>query len=934
MSNRSPRWPRRPPIGGIVVIARTDELAVLSAFVTDAARRPGVLVIDGEGGVGKTTLLEFGVAEAIRVGHRVLSASPAEPDSELAFAVLGDLLGPLMPSVREFLPDPQRHALSVALLEEEGTTATDPRAVSAGVLTALRKAAEDAPLLIAIDDAQWIDLTTDRALAFAFRRIGDVPLGVVLARRSDPDGGSALQIERAFRGRTSRGFTVGPLDAESLASIIERELGSQPSRREARDIHAQSGGNPFYAVELARAAQRGDERPTGLSLPIPKGLREDIVRGRFAELAPSTIELLLFASAASRPTAELIRAAMPTHPVDQAIEEAERAALLRVDRGELRFTHPLLRAAAYADASRTHRHRVHATIARVVSDPEERGRHLALSADDPDQAIAREIEEAAAQARARGAPETAADLLTHAIRLTPLDDRASLSRRLLAAGGDRFLAGDAVGGSADASRAADLAAPGPDRAHALAHLGQMESLSRRDTEARAHLEAALEEPNVTGEIRCRIHADLFWTVLHFGDVEAAAVHAKRARELADGIEATAARARAYAAAAHAKMLRVGGLADDLLAEAPELWGPIPDLPMSDWPAVTLAGDLVAVGQFERGRVLVSELLEQAEARGDDIARQQLLARLAELLLQTGGWDEGLKTARASRDLEMQVYGTASTSARVAWFEGALGDVERARAEVDRALEGGRDRRWTKRWAGRALGMIELSLGRPREAAAHLESLGVDRPPMGSGDPGLAWSFLPDLLESLAAEGRIDEAEEHVRWLEERGNTLGRPSALATGARGRGLIDAARGDLEAALGSLETAVQEHDRLTVPYELARSLLSLGSIRRRAGRKRLAREALDRAGSIFEELGAVNWGHRVESELGRITGRRPSAGRLTDVERRVAGLAAAGFRNREIAQQLYMSVRTVEGHLSDVYAKLGIRSRTELVTTLDVE
>jgi DNA-binding CsgD family transcriptional regulator len=201
-------------------------------------------------------------------------------------------------------------------------------------------------------------------------------------------------------------------------------------------------------------------------------------------------------------------------------------------------------------------------------------------------------------------------------------------------------------------------------------------------------------------------------------------------------------------------------------------------------------------------------------------------------------------------------------------------------------------------------------------------------------PGESWAtrFPIYRIEALTAVGRVDEAEERVGYLEERAASLPRPYARTMAARGRGLVEAARGDLPGALLSLERALDEHGRLAMPFELARTLLVFGSMLRRAGQKKRAREALQQARAIFSDMGALLWDQRVEDELGHISGRVASAGELTDAERRVAKLAAAGFRNREIAEQLFMSVRTVEGHLSHVYGKLGIRSRTELAVFLE--
>jgi DNA-binding CsgD family transcriptional regulator len=505
-------------------------------------------------------------------------------------------------------------------------------------------------------------------------------------------------------------------------------------------------------------------------------------------------------------------------------------------------------------------------------------------------------------------------------------------------GKDRCLAGDTMRGLADLARAVTLAEPGPVRGQALAELGAMEGLVYRPTEARAHLEAALHEEGIDDALRCYIHANLALTNGPIGD-EATFTpraeketlrHADAALTLARSITELAPRAYAYSAALHATLLREGRLAEELVAEAPELWEELPALPMSEWPRVWLAYHLLAVGD-PRGHGLVLELLETAGARGDEVTKAGLLAFLAEWMAETGEWRDGITAAEQSFVLEDQLYEEANGRALVAWFEAALGDALSARKDATSSLQQERVIPWAREWARGSLGLLELSLGRPREALAQLELLGIEQPAAGSGNPRMS-SFLPDLIEALVAVGRLDEADDHVAWLEERGATLDRPYASAAGARGRGLLEAARGDLDAALTSLDRALHEHERVAMPYEFARTLLIQGSIQRRAGKKRLARETLERARSVFDELGAALWTQRVDAEIGHITGRRSGPGKLTDAERNVARLAAAGFRNREIAEQLFLSVRTVEGHLSDAYGKLGIRSRTELAQFVD--
>jgi DNA-binding CsgD family transcriptional regulator len=263
----------------------------------------------------------------------------------------------------------------------------------------------------------------------------------------------------------------------------------------------------------------------------------------------------------------------------------------------------------------------------------------------------------------------------------------------------------------------------------------------------------------------------------------------------------------------------------------------------------------------------------------------------------------------------------------------MGDVDSARADGEEALEASRGggSLESELLALSALGFLELSLGNAAGAHEHLGRARHLHRGWGIGEPA-AFLFVGDHLEVLIELGETKQASEVLDWLEERGRALDRPWALAVAARYRGLMAAADGDFKTAFASLDQALKEHERLPMPFELGRTMLVLGTIRRRAKQKRPAREALEEALAIFERLGAPLWADKARAEVARIGGRRSAAGQLTEAEARVAKLAAAGRTNREIADTLFMSVRTVEGHLSRSYAKLGVRSRTELALYID--
>jgi DNA-binding NarL/FixJ family response regulator len=271
-------------------------------------------------------------------------------------------------------------------------------------------------------------------------------------------------------------------------------------------------------------------------------------------------------------------------------------------------------------------------------------------------------------------------------------------------------------------------------------------------------------------------------------------------------------------------------------------------------------------------------------------------------------------------------GAGQELALLAWYEAATGAPEAARRDAERCLERIAD-------VGNPpaalasltiLAEVELMLGPPGDACERVLAELPHVPARGAGAPLQRW---PAAAEAAVAAGRPATAEPVARWLRERGTTLGSRLVLGVAERTHGLVLAADRDWARAELALGASVRALETADLPFELGRTLLHLGDVRRHAGHKRLAREALARARSIFGSLGAAAWVGKVDEALGRITGRRSSGDELTDAERRVARLAAGGAKNKEIAEQLVMSVRTVEGHLSNVYAKLRIRSRTEL-------
>jgi DNA-binding NarL/FixJ family response regulator len=331
--------------------------------------------------------------------------------------------------------------------------------------------------------------------------------------------------------------------------------------------------------------------------------------------------------------------------------------------------------------------------------------------------------------------------------------------------------------------------------------------------------------------------------------------------------------------------------------------------------------------------------ERARDRGDENALAWIAhhRNLAERL--AGNWLEASEWIRRGYEAAIQ-SGQEGVRAVLlsdrAMLDALLGRSEAARAAAETAPTlGERTGQGSARHYGsHALGLLELSLGRPAEAHGHFAQLVEAELAAGFGEPG-ALRYLPDEIEALVALGQLDEAERLLTQFEERAAALDRASGRAASRRCRGLLQAAQGNQETALQSLKEALEQHDRLSQPFERARSLLVQGMLQRRNRQKQEARSTLDEALAAFERLGATLWAERARTELRRIGGRRRSASELTPTEERVATLVVAGQTNREVAAALFMSVRTVEWNLAKIYRKLGVRSRTELAARLpDVE
>ena len=855
----------------------------------------------------------------------MLTTRPLETETKLAYAGVGDLLDGVQDRLG-VLPAPQAHALRAALLlESPDAGVVDERAVALGFLGLL---VAEAPVLLAVDDLQWLDRQSARVLAFAAHRVGETPVAFLVALRAEERAGLSFVPERVLPNCTN--VPVRGLDLESIYRLIRDRLGVVLPRPSLLSVYETAAGNPFFALELTRAAQQ-----PGKTRPVSPTLRE-LVGSRITALPPETRAALCVAAALADPTLDLVGAASEGDAT-AALGPAVAAEIVSLESGRIRFAHPLLAAAAYDAAASHERRDVHSSLAAVVPDREEQVRHLALAAEGPDPDVASALDEAARLARARGAPVAAAELYEEARALTPRADRSGARRRAVDAARCQFESGDSRRArSLLETTIAELPA-GAERARALLVLAPLRSYDDDMRAAVALYEQALAEADA-GQPRARQRARG-----HLGQSLPPARALRRGGRRTPEQQLRSARSSVTDSSSPRRAAR---------SSSPR--------PHSG----TRRQERPRGGRrrWRRRRRRASSRARGSRSRSRGCGGRSSTRRTTRSSRRSSGPPRSVTRARCrtSRCSSLRPIACAvatrrqprtptsppivpSRPARGRVFAYALalrglaaayrGQVDEARAATGRALELARSTsgRPAEQFATAALGLLELSLERSEQAVDVLAPLVVFARDHGMAEPGLT-RFVPDLVEGLVACGRLAEAEDHLSWYEANAERLERASAQGASARCRGLLAAAAGELGAALAAFERAHAHHERAPMPFDRARTLLALGSARRRANERRAARDTLVAARELFASLGAAVWEQRADAELARIGGRAPATGELTPIEARVAELTAAGQTNREVAASLFLSIRTVEGHLSRIYGKLGVRSRVELARRLD--
>lgn len=927
------------------IVGRNRELAAVEAWLRRSARSLAALVLEGEAGIGKTTIWEAGVDAANQRGELVLAARQAHSEQGLTLGGLTDLLGEIGDDDLGGLPEPQRRALGVALLRVAPSgAAPDQRMLSVAVAGLLRRlASPERPILLAVDDAQWLDESSAAILAYAVRRLADRPVGLLMSVRTGAESPASDGLVAAAGPDRLEQLAVGPLPLGSLHHLLEARLGRSFPRLVLVRIEAASGGNPLYALEIGRAiARAGIPATPREALPLPRPLAA-LMAARIDALPSTTRGALLLAAAAFEPTLATLEAAGVT---EAQLAPAVEHGVLLVEGDDTRFAHPLLAHEVLALARPPELRAAHATLARATVSPDARARHLGEAAEAPDEIVAGALATAAAAARDRGASLAAAALYQDAARLTPDAEGTSgvgaasaagsggglRLRRSLAAAECLFVdLSEIVEADAILDDALRSVPAGPPRAEALSIRALLRYYRGRVEEAIDLGRQAVAEAGDEPILRATVFARAAFVVMQL-DLEGGVSLVDEAVRLLEGAAGHAdpdllANALLLRAVGELGLVRAGWARDlqrglGLMSRDGRSW----EHEGADGSAFGIAR---MTDDLDRAIQLTQELIRtKSGPAGDDPFN---LVQLSGLVLLRGDLVEARRLAEAA----IAGYEHEGADVHPAWGLRGLALVAAHDGRLDDA------RRWAGEGLARArergdvvvqvfhhqvLAFVAISTEAWAAADAHLVEAAALAEGIATRHPG-RFKLAGDEVEAALALGDAGRAAAIVARLQEVAAVAPTPWLLCVGARCEGLLAAARGDPASALAAFERALREHERLPMPFERGRTLLAKGRLHRRRKEKRLADETLREALSVFESLGAPAWADRTRAELGRV-GRRPRASdQLTDTEALVADLAARGLSNRRIAEQSFLAPKTVGNVLGRVYQKLDIHSRAEL-------
>jgi DNA-binding CsgD family transcriptional regulator len=919
-------------------LVRAAEWRRIREFAAGAGVRhePGLLTIAGEAGAGKSTLWRAGLAVAAEAGCRVLRSEPSAADADAPFAGLSDLLAAVLPEVGGGIPGPQREALEVALLlRPAGDTPPTAHAVGLAVLAGLRSCLEAGPVLVAIDDVQWLDAGSLDALAFALRRITAGPLGVLLAARTDapadpltagapppPHGWFDLPVAMTGAGRVD----LAPLDQWQVQNLLPPTVPPAQARRAA----VQSRGNPFWAKEIAASLE-----PAQADAPVPP-LALTLTKRLSRLLTQPAADALAAVAAAGRiavPDAIAVLGDLVDNPA-AALDEVVLAGVVVETEGRVAPAHPLIGAAIVESLPPGRRLSIHRRLAEAATSPETHAHFAALAAGPgPDPQVAHDLDAAAEAAHARGASTAAGQFAVQALTFTPESDAAAMVRRRIRAGELLFKAGD-ITGSVEHLEALDTGTlQVRDLERALPLLVDVVDIVRGPAAAKAMVADQVDTAGPDPRRRALMLA-----------LASDNTYGIRGKRRAAAVEAIACAEEAGPAAAHmlhravlnlliAKVNGGEGLDFGLLERAQNLEETVQLPTLHDTADLNRGLWSRFVEDLDTSLAALRRSVGRARDSSDDWSLVTFSSYVAETLVLAGDFrgaaaalEEAAQTA-AWHDWPTSAWHVKPRCELLI----AAGDLDEAQRLAEALRPDGETQSLAARFVGACLlGKIHSWRGDPAAAIGHLERAAWCADQCDWYDPGVRERVDSWLAEAYVIAGRAGDASRIAADLRDRGARLNRPALTGDAARIDALAAAVTGDLDTAAALAREAVAAHERSPLRVELARSLLVLGRIERRRRARRQARAALQRARALADQMGHRPLQAEIAGELPRIAAAR-AGDELTDAEQRVADQIAAGATSQEAAAALFISVRTVETHVASIYRKLGVRTRSELRRTL---
>jgi DNA-binding CsgD family transcriptional regulator len=905
-------------VTGSALLGRDTELATVSAFVDSVpGGSAGLVSVRGEAGIGKSSLVSTVTGRLADSGFTVMQASLSEVESTLGWAGLRLLCRSVGDAELDALPPGERDAIQ-AVTGRSGGADVDPTLVAFALADVLERRLELGPVAIVVDDLHWLDAPTASSLAFAIRSNADRPLLTVIAHRPVD-----LPIEPGRLLDDDRHLTVelAGISVAGVNRLLRERLDVALDRSDVLRVHATTGGSPLHVLEIGRLLRRG----VGVDDALVHPSAYDLILARVETLPLSTRAALLAAALAARPTLARLASALPDTDVESELEAAVKQQLIEIRGGAIVFTHPLARSATAAEAGATARRSMQRLLAATTEDDDERIDLLVSATERPDSALAAEIDAATERAAGRGDIPVALRLARRAAELTPPDLPGDKAERLLvaadlaASGGDGITPVELAAGAVELDpdievvfRAGVITALAlGNRGDEMAGIAVLDELLPRfdghpakrarlhDIQAQSHLRR--DVPAALASARAALHEAVAGGDPEQIDREGAlvgmvSVLAGEPVDL-DAIEATAAR------------LPDTSVAKDWCADA---------LSFCDRSRVALAISESQLGKYQQLGLVHFEAPVRSRMVGDLIG----LGRYADAIRHANDWI----------DLQSLVGGVPATSIRadVAFARVMLGDTERGLAEYAAAEQESTVPIDIVAVTSRG-GQIGSALGDWSAVVARVERARAAATAICYGGIGCA-PFRVEGVEALVQLGHAAAAAELGAEHAALARRSGEPRGAADIARIDAALAAAAGDTALAADRWLIAIDGYERIELPYDHGVSLLGLGSVLRRAGKRAEAKRWLDAADAVFAELGAVPYRARVAAEFDRMGSKRgAAANELTPTERQVADLVAAGLSNAEIASTMMVSVRTVESNLTRAYRKLGVRRRTELAAVL---